>query len=210
MTEPGGICDNCERKIGRLEQAYPWQGHTVCSECHERLSRAAAKDAGPAPAAKDAGPAPAAAGSAAPAAEAEDSTQWQGSPAVVRYLPLYALLGVLSLAAVAAAVYLHWAVLLVLPLLLLALVVEEVQRRSIRYTITTRRVVAEQGIISRNRHEVRIGIIQEVTCHQTVAGRIFGYGSVGVDTAASDEVEIRMTNIPDPSGVVQLLNSLRG
>jgi hypothetical protein len=49
-----------------------------------------------------------------------------------------------------------------------------------------------------------------LACHQTVAGRIFGYGSVGVDTAASDQVEIQMTNIPDPRGVVQLLNSLRG
>ena len=201
MAEASSICGNCERKIGRLEQSYAWQGHTVCFDCHERLSRAAAKEAGAAPAA---------AAPAAPAAEA-DTIQWEGSPALVRYVPLYALLGVLGLASVAAAIYLqHWAVLLALPLLLVAVLVEEIQRRSVRYTITTKRVVAEQGIISRDRREVRIGIIQEVTCRQTVAGRIFGYGSVGIDTAASDEVEIQMIGIPDPSGVVQLLNSLRG
>jgi membrane protein YdbS with pleckstrin-like domain len=200
MAEPSSICDNCERKIGRLEQSYSWQGHTVCSDCHERLSRAAAKEAGAAPAA----PAP-----ATPAAEA-DAIQWEGSPAIVRYVPLYALLGVLGLASAVAAIYLHWALLLVIPLLLLAVLVEEVQRRSVRYTITTKRVVAARGLISRDRREVRIAIIQEVTCRQTVAGRIFGYGSVGVDTAASDGVEIQMIGIPDPSGVVQLLNSLKG
>jgi membrane protein YdbS with pleckstrin-like domain len=201
MAEPSSICSNCERKIGRLEQSYSWQGHTVCFDCHERLSRAAAKEAGAAPAA---------AAPAAPAAEA-DTIQWEGSPAIVRYVPLYALLGVLGVASVAAAIYLHyWAVLLVIPLLLLAALVEEVQRRSVRYTITTKRVVAERGLISRDRREVRIAIIQEVTCRQTVAGRIFGYGSVGVDTAASDGVEIQMTGIADPSGVVQLLNSLKG
>lgn len=203
MAGPGGICDNCERKIGRLERSYPWQGHTVCFDCHERLSRATAREAG-------AAPTPAApAAPAVPAAEA-DAVQWEGSPAIVRYLPLYALLGVLGLASAAAAIYLHWALLLVIPLLLLAVLLEEVKRRSVRYSITTKRVIAERGIVSRDRQEVRIGIIQEVTCHQTVAGRIFGYGSVGVDTAASDQVEIQMTNIPDPRGVVQLLNSLRG
>jgi hypothetical protein len=156
MARPGGICDNCERKIGRLEQSYPWQGHTVCFDCHERLSRATAKEAG-------AAPTPAA--PAAPAAEAE-SVQWEGSPAIVRYLPLYALLGVLGLASAAAAIYLHWALLLVIPLLLLAVLVEEVQRRSVRYSITAKRVIAERGIVSRDRQEVRIGIIQEVTCHR--------------------------------------------
>jgi membrane protein YdbS with pleckstrin-like domain len=203
MAEPSSICGNCERKIGRLEQSYSWQGHTVCFDCHERLSRAAAKEAGAAPTA------PTAAAPPAPKAEA-DAIQWEGSPAIIRYVPLYALLGVLGLASVVAAIYLHLAVLLVIPLLLLAVLVEEVQRRSVRYTITTKRVVAEQGIISRDRREVRIGIIQEVTCHQTVAGRVFGYGSVGIDTAASDGVEIQMIGIPDPSGVVQLLNSLKG
>ncbi|MGD0139717.1 MAG: hypothetical protein ABSD28_12635 [Tepidisphaeraceae bacterium] len=34
MTE----CANCGRKIGNLESPQIWQGHTVCTECLERLS----------------------------------------------------------------------------------------------------------------------------------------------------------------------------
>ena len=41
MTEPTQTCANCDRKIGRLEKPYAWQGHTVCLECYERLGRAA-------------------------------------------------------------------------------------------------------------------------------------------------------------------------
>src|SRR5262245_46882364 len=35
-------CANCTRTIGRLEQRYTWQQHTVCAECYERLSGAPA------------------------------------------------------------------------------------------------------------------------------------------------------------------------
>jgi len=30
-------CDNCERTIGKLEQAYVFSGNVVCAECSERL-----------------------------------------------------------------------------------------------------------------------------------------------------------------------------
>ncbi|MDD5011614.1 MAG: type II secretion system major pseudopilin GspG [Phycisphaerae bacterium] len=31
-------CENCKRIIGELEQAYTWQSHILCKECHARLS----------------------------------------------------------------------------------------------------------------------------------------------------------------------------
>jgi membrane protein YdbS with pleckstrin-like domain len=200
MAEPSGACDNCERKIGRLEQQYQWQGHTVCFDCHERLVRGAAKQTGTAPGEP----------AAAPQETEAESVRWRGSPAVVRYLPLYALLALLGLGAAVGACFLHWAFVLALPVLIVILLIEEVERRSVRYTITTRRVIGERGIIAKDHHEVRLGIIQEVTCHQTIAGRVFGYGTVGIDTAASGEAEIVMAGIPEPRGVVRLLGSLRG
>jgi uncharacterized RDD family membrane protein YckC len=33
------VCKNCERTIGRLEQAYAFNGHAVCKECYERLRK---------------------------------------------------------------------------------------------------------------------------------------------------------------------------
>jgi hypothetical protein len=143
MAEPGGVCDNCERKIGRLEQAYEWQGHTVCLDCHERLSRAAAKESGAVPSVPAA-----AATSAEPEAE---SVQWEGSPAIVCYLPLYIVLALLGVAAGVGAYYLHWALLLALPVFLVILLAKEIARRSCRYTITTTRVIAERGIIAKDR-----------------------------------------------------------
>jgi hypothetical protein len=36
-------CSNCDRVIGRLEQAFTWQNHIVCQECYNRLSNLAPK-----------------------------------------------------------------------------------------------------------------------------------------------------------------------
>jgi membrane protein YdbS with pleckstrin-like domain len=210
MAEQVQTCANCDRKIGRLEQSCQWQGHTVCLECHERLSRTAgAGAAGPlvgtvvGAAAASASPSPAAA-SAGP-----ESTRWSGSPAVVGYVPLYAVMGVLAVASLVAALWVL-PVALLAPVCLLLIGVKEILRRSVRYTITTKRVVHETGILSKGRQEVRISDIREVTSEQTLIGRIFGFGTVGVDTAANAGAEIRMENIPDPRGVVALLHSLRG
>lgn len=40
MGNPGmQQCENCDRIIGRLEQAQEVNGHIVCSECYDRLTR---------------------------------------------------------------------------------------------------------------------------------------------------------------------------
>ena len=32
-------CFNCDARIGRMEQAYIWQGNVVCKVCHQKLSK---------------------------------------------------------------------------------------------------------------------------------------------------------------------------
>ena len=204
MTDQTSTCANCDRQIGRLEKPSQWQGNTVCHECYERLSRAAA---GEPPAATTAtAPAPPA---SAPAGA--DEVQWSASPAVIRNVPVYAAVGILCVTAVVLAFYIQWAwIAVAVPLLLAVVVVEEVSRRSVAYTITTKRVIMERGILSKDRHEVRIADIREVSLDQTFTGRIFGFGSVGLDTAAEVGGEIHMTNIANPRRVMDLLHSLRG
>jgi hypothetical protein len=195
MTEPAENCANCDRKIGRLEKPYEWQGQAVCFECYERLGRATRADAEKAEAESD-------------AAEA-DAVRWSASPSVVGYLPLYF---VLCLMAVAALVAAYW----VLPVALLALVppplimAYEIVRRSVRYSIIGSRLVLDRGILSKSHNEIRVQDIRELTCTQTLVSRILGFGTITADTAARDGAEICMENIPRPREVVDLINSLRG
>jgi len=206
MTDQTATCANCDRRIGRLEQPAQWQGHTVCRECYGRLSKAAATD----PPAAAAAAAPASAPQASTPSAAADTVEWTGSPAIIRYVPLYALVGLLCVAALVLAFYATGWVAVSIPLLLAVVLIEEVQRRSVAYTITTKRVIMERGILNKDRHEVRISDIREVNLDQTFAGRILRFGSVGLDTAAEVGGEINMVNIPDPRRVLELLHSLRG
>jgi membrane protein YdbS with pleckstrin-like domain len=209
MTEPIETCANCERKIGRLEQSYDWQGHAVCLECYERLGRAS----GAGPVAAKAGGTPPVEADEEPGAEdsATDSQAviWSASPSVIGRLPGYVGLGILAAAALAGA-YWAWQIALAAPVILLVIVAQEFVRRSVSYSIVGERLVIQHGIASRSHHEVRIPDIREVTSEQTFFGRIVGVGTVTVDTAAREGAEIRLENVPRPGALVKLLNSLRG
>jgi uncharacterized membrane protein YdbT with pleckstrin-like domain len=194
MTEPAETCANCDRKIGRLEKPYDWQGQTVCIECYERLRRASRADTEQATA-------------EAAAAEA-DTIRWSASPSVIGYLFLYFILCLMAVASLVAA---YW----VLPIALLAvasltvIVAEEIGRRSVRFSIIGNRLVLDRGILAKSHNEIRIQDIRELTCAQSLLGRILGFGTITADTAAHDGAEIRMENIPRPRKVVDMINSLR-
>jgi len=205
MAEIGGTCSNCERKIGRLEQSYSWQGHVVCFECHERLKRAG-------PGETDEPRADAAKASAVTedSAAVSEAVHWSASPSIIGYLPLYTVACVVAAASLVAAWwYSVLPIALIAPVLLAIIVVQEFRRRSVRYSIVGKRLVLDRGILSRSHHEIWAPDIREVTNEQSLIGRILGFGSVTVDTAARDGAEIRMVNVPHPGEVVKLLNSLR-
>ena len=56
--------------------------------------------------------------------------------------------------------------------------------RSYDYVLTNRRVIREEGIVSRRSMDASLGKINNVEHRQTVWGRLLGYGDVEIDTAS--------------------------
>ena len=51
------------------------------------------------------------------------------------------------------------------------------------YTLTTQRIIKEQGIIGRQIIEVALEDVEDVTVKQDIGGRIFGYGDLLMESA---------------------------
>jgi uncharacterized membrane protein YdbT with pleckstrin-like domain len=56
--------------------------------------------------------------------------------------------------------------------------------RSHDYVLTNRRVIQEEGILSRRSMDASLGKINNVEHRQTLWGRLLGYGDVEIDTAS--------------------------
>lgn len=69
--------------------------------------------------------------------------------------------------------------------------------RSHDYVLTNRRVIQEEGILSRRSMDASLGKINNVEHRQTLWGRILGYGDVEIDTA-SETGTTRFAQISDP------------
>lgn len=69
--------------------------------------------------------------------------------------------------------------------------------RSHDYVLTNRRVILEEGILSRRSMDASLGKINNVEHRQTLWGRILGYGDVEIDTA-SETGTTRFAQISDP------------
>jgi hypothetical protein len=65
--------------------------------------------------------------------------------------------------------------------------------------VTTYRFVYKTGLISRNTQEVSLNKIEEIILHQSVWGRIFGYGKLTL--RGTGVGVITLPNLDDPIGV---------
>lgn len=61
-------------------------------------------------------------------------------------------------------------------------------RMQSRYIVTTERVKAKKGLLSKKSREYRIPDLQSITTSQSVFERIFGHGSIMIRTASNDEI----------------------
>jgi membrane protein YdbS with pleckstrin-like domain len=69
-------------------------------------------------------------------------------------------------------------------------------RRTNIWVVTNNRLIDESGVISRNTKENKLDKINDIIVNQTVLGRMFGFGSVVVQTAAAIETVIDFVEKP--------------
>lgn len=70
--------------------------------------------------------------------------------------------------------------LLVLVVGLIFLVVAWIRYRTTEFAVTDRRIIAKSGLISRRTAEMFLDKVESMNVDQTVAGRLFDYGTVTV------------------------------
>src|SRR5436305_12657490 len=76
-----------------------------------------------------------------------------------------------------------WVVLAVLVVFVAVFSIGLARRRRTIYTITSRRLRIEVGLVARDVHETRLEQIQNVSCRQSGLERLLGVGTVAFDPA---------------------------
>lgn len=76
---------------------------------------------------------------------------------------------------------------------------EAMVRSKKEYIVTTRRVVKQEGVFSISSFDAPLDKINNVFHEQSLLGRIFRYGDVGLETA-SEQGTTMFWNVPDPVG----------
>jgi hypothetical protein len=73
--------------------------------------------------------------------------------------------------------------------------------------VTSHRFVEKYGAVSMRTNEIALPNIEGVKVHQSMMGRLLGYGSVRIEGTGVDSVDI--PNIADPVGFVRAIQTAR-
>jgi len=92
---------------------------------------------------------------------------------------------------------------------ILALAIWKVLSLGEALEITTKRTVERNGIFSKSTSEVMHRDIRNLQVHQTFRDRLFGVGRLQISSAADDESEIIVTDIPKPKKVREIIDLYR-
>ena len=68
-----------------------------------------------------------------------------------------------------------------------------------KYTITNRRVFVRHGLVSIREQTARLERVQDITLHQTLFDRMFGVGSLQIDTAGSSGGALEFKALLEPT-----------
>lgn len=71
------------------------------------------------------------------------------------------------------------------------------QLRRTEYVSTDRRVYARRGLVGTTVNQLTYDKITDITLHQDLLGRLFGYSGVTVQTAGGNQAPITMVGLPD-------------
>jgi uncharacterized membrane protein YdbT with pleckstrin-like domain len=112
--------------------------------------------------------------------------------------------GVLSAVASSGSVEAGWVVAAVLVVFAIVLCAGFVNRTRMTYTISTRRLTLETGLLARDIHETRLDQVQSVTASQSLVERLMDVGTVAFDTPSGSA--FTFTGVARPRRLVRVVN----
>ena len=203
MRTPLEQCYNCDRKIGRLEQAHLWQGHIVCDECIKKLSRPGHGYGAPiglrtGPSRREAAP------STPPPPPGEEETLLSTRQSIRGPL-----IGVFFLVGLSSLFWGLPALIIGLVLGLPYLLVSYTFRSSQTLTITTRRTVMRNRILGSHTNEVLHDHIRNIQVRQGVFQSLIGTGTVALSSAGQSDMEIVFRHLVRPEKAKRLIDEHR-
>jgi uncharacterized membrane protein YdbT with pleckstrin-like domain len=77
-----------------------------------------------------------------------------------------------------------------------------------RIVITDKRVMLAQGIITHNVGMMPLGKVTDLTFQRTLSGRLFGYGTIVVESAGQIQALNRIDYLPRPEEIYEALSEL--
>ena len=82
-------------------------------------------------------------------------------------------------------------------------------RRQISWSLTSDRLIERRGLLASRRREMELADVRSIEVDRSLMQRLVGLGNVMIASAASAEFLIRLTNIPDPEHVAEILRRAR-
>ena len=120
-----------------------------------------------------------------------EKTIWTGTPSHFHYLLAYVMGTLLLVAYGLGLIIIIWALL---------------DRRSKVFTVTTRRVMAKSGIMSRSTQEVTMKDIRSINFRQDIFDRIYGLGTVQIGSAGTGDIDVQFSGIPNAQRVKDIIS----
>lgn len=99
-----------------------------------------------------------------------------------------------------------WVIAAVLVVFALVIGTGALRRARTTYTITSRRLTIETGLMAREVHETRLEQIQNVNCRQTTMERLLDVGTVSFDTAGGAAFDFSFGGIDEPHRIVRTVD----
>jgi uncharacterized membrane protein YdbT with pleckstrin-like domain len=90
---------------------------------------------------------------------------------------------------------------------LIAFLVTWIRLHSTKYTVTTQRVLIEQGVFSKTVDEIDLRYVEDSAFTQSLIDRILGIGSVTILSSDKTTPRYVLRSIKDPRGVREIIRA---
>jgi uncharacterized membrane protein YdbT with pleckstrin-like domain len=140
--------------------------------------------------------------------DAEERVIWTGRPSWRARISILAAGVVIAILVLVGALWIGWegiGATLFLVAVVVTMVWALIQTILWKYTVTDRRLFVRHGLLSVTEETARLGRVQDITLRQSIFDRLFGVGTLSIDTAGTEGGALDFRGLRNPTGVRELV-----